>query len=369
MTSSLIQPVFGYLADRATRRWLLPWAVLLAATGISLAGIVPSYWALLGVVVVSGLGVAAYHPEGYRTANQVAGDRKATGSLALLDRREHRDRPRPARRHLPGAALRPALAPSGLLGPGLLVAALLGDRAAGRSSRRRPAARRRAPAREGGRADARGDGAPHRGRHRAVVDPARPRDVRALPLRRRPWPGSARRGLAALPVPRRGRRGHARGRPDRRPVGRPGATSSRAFSCPSRSSPSSSGAPAAGSPRSRWRRPVSCSSSSFSITVALGQAYLPRSLGMAAGLIVGLAIGTGGIGVTILGWVADHWGLFAGAPPGGGPAARRARRRALPARAAPLRYHWSLVPEGRGSREATLSGTPPARRSPGPPSP
>ena len=50
--------------------------------------------------------------------------------------------------------------------------------------------------------------------------------------------------------------------------------------------------------------------SSFSITVALGQAYLPKSLGMAAGLIVGLAIGTGGIGVTILGWVADHWGVF-----------------------------------------------------------
>src|SRR4029453_12243865 len=79
MTSSLIQPVFGYLADRAARRWLLPWAVLLSATGISLAGIVPSYWMLLAVVVVSGLGVAAYHPEGYRTANQVAGGRKAQG--------------------------------------------------------------------------------------------------------------------------------------------------------------------------------------------------------------------------------------------------------------------------------------------------
>jgi FSR family fosmidomycin resistance protein-like MFS transporter len=51
--------------------------------------------------------------------------------------------------------------------------------------------------------------------------------------------------------------------------------------------------------------------SSFSVTVALGQAYLPRHLGMAAGLIVGLAIGTGGLGVTLLGWVADHWGLYA----------------------------------------------------------
>lgn len=32
---------------------------------------------------------------------------------------------------------------------------------------------------------------------------------------------------------------------------------------------------------------------------------------MAAGLIVGLAIGTGGLGVTLLGWIADHWGLYA----------------------------------------------------------
>ena len=30
-----------------------------------------------------------------------------------------------------------------------------------------------------------------------------------------------------------------------------------------------------------------------------------------AGLIVGLAIGTGGLGVTLLGWIADHWGLQA----------------------------------------------------------
>jgi FSR family fosmidomycin resistance protein-like MFS transporter len=30
---------------------------------------------------------------------------------------------------------------------------------------------------------------------------------------------------------------------------------------------------------------------------------------MASGLIVGFAIGTGGIGVTLLGVVADHWGL------------------------------------------------------------
>lgn len=50
--------------------------------------------------------------------------------------------------------------------------------------------------------------------------------------------------------------------------------------------------------------------STFTVSVVLAQAYLPTHLGMASGLIVGFAIGTGGIGVTGLGWVADQWGLF-----------------------------------------------------------
>jgi MFS transporter, FSR family, fosmidomycin resistance protein len=48
---------------------------------------------------------------------------------------------------------------------------------------------------------------------------------------------------------------------------------------------------------------------SFSVSVVLAQAYLPRNAGMASGLIVGFAIGTGGIAVTLLGVVADHYGL------------------------------------------------------------
>ena len=79
VTSSLIQPLFGFLADKTARRWLLPLSVILSAFGIALSGVAPSYAAVLALVMVSGFGVAAYHPEGYRTATQVAGDRKATG--------------------------------------------------------------------------------------------------------------------------------------------------------------------------------------------------------------------------------------------------------------------------------------------------
>ena len=49
--------------------------------------------------------------------------------------------------------------------------------------------------------------------------------------------------------------------------------------------------------------------STFTASVVLGQAYLPRNAGMASGLVVGFAIGAGGVGVALLGVVADHWGL------------------------------------------------------------
>src|SRR4029453_1273467 len=79
ITSSLIQPLFGYLADKTARRWILPLSVLLSSLGLGFLGLAPSYWAVLALVMVTGFGVASYHPEGYRTATAVAGDRKATG--------------------------------------------------------------------------------------------------------------------------------------------------------------------------------------------------------------------------------------------------------------------------------------------------
>ncbi|MBI2207796.1 MAG: MFS transporter [Candidatus Rokubacteria bacterium] len=78
LSSSIIQPLFGYLADQTARRWMLPASVLLAGTGLALLGIAPSYPLLLACVIGMGLGAAAFHPEAYRTATGVAGSRKAT---------------------------------------------------------------------------------------------------------------------------------------------------------------------------------------------------------------------------------------------------------------------------------------------------
>lgn len=79
MMSSVIQPAFGYLTDRKSLLWFLPLGSFCAALFLALVGWAPTYSLVLVLVVFSGLGVAIYHPEGWRVANYFAGEKKATG--------------------------------------------------------------------------------------------------------------------------------------------------------------------------------------------------------------------------------------------------------------------------------------------------
>ncbi|MFF9033103.1 MFS transporter [Streptomyces iakyrus] len=72
LLSSLVQPLFGVLTDRWAMPWLLPLSALTAGAGVALSGVTGSYALTLAVVAVSGVGVAAYHPEAARVARAVA---------------------------------------------------------------------------------------------------------------------------------------------------------------------------------------------------------------------------------------------------------------------------------------------------------
>jgi MFS transporter, FSR family, fosmidomycin resistance protein len=50
---------------------------------------------------------------------------------------------------------------------------------------------------------------------------------------------------------------------------------------------------------------------SFAVTVVLGQEYLPHRLGIASGVMLGTAIGVGGVAAVLLGALADAAGLTA----------------------------------------------------------
>ncbi|MDO5484266.1 MAG: MFS transporter [Desulfovibrionaceae bacterium] len=76
--SSVIQPLFGLLADRFSRPWFIPLGVLLAGCGMALTGFMASYWAIFAAIVISGIGSSLFHPEGARHANKAGGKSKGT---------------------------------------------------------------------------------------------------------------------------------------------------------------------------------------------------------------------------------------------------------------------------------------------------
>ena len=79
LSSSIIQPVFGHISDRRSTRWILPLSPIIAGSGIALSGYAHSYMLLVTYVIISGMGVALFHPEGFKVAYSVTGEKKATG--------------------------------------------------------------------------------------------------------------------------------------------------------------------------------------------------------------------------------------------------------------------------------------------------
>jgi FSR family fosmidomycin resistance protein-like MFS transporter len=79
LTSSIIQPVLGHLSDRRPLGWFIPLAPFIACLGLSITGFISNYPLLLLCVILSGFGIAIFHPEGFKTAYFFTGDKKATG--------------------------------------------------------------------------------------------------------------------------------------------------------------------------------------------------------------------------------------------------------------------------------------------------
>jgi len=304
VTSSLIQPLFGYFADKTARRWLLPLSVFLSSLGLGFTGLAPSYPVVLALVVITGFGVAAYHPEGYRTATAVAGDRKATGVSVFSTGGNI------------GIAIGPPLITAlltgfgmagslGMLIPGILVAVLLTG-ALPMLSAPPPAQAKTAAA----------------GGARTMVGAM---SLLIMVIAVRSWTqlgfttyvpfyylevlhGDPRLVGTLLAVfLGAGVVGTLVAGPIADRVGvRRYVVSVFLLATPIAISFFFVSGPLAFVVLGGLGFVLV---STFTVSVVLGQAYMPRNPGMASGLIVGFAIGAGGLGVTMLGWVADHFGL------------------------------------------------------------
>ena len=304
VTSSLIQPLFGYLSDQTARRWLLPISIGLSGAGVALIGLAPAFPIVLALVVLTSLGVAAWHPEGYKTATGVAGERKATalGWFSLGGNIGIAVGPPVI------TALVTTLGLTGTLGmvapsvvvAGLFVAAL-------------PLIGQAVPAPRAAAKDARGVNMPGAMARLIFVVMLRSwttlgfttfvpffyidvlkQDPRLVGTLLFVYLGSGALGsLAAGPIADR-----LGSRPFMRWVFLAALPFGVGFML-----------------TDGIMRFVmlglfgAVMTASFSVSVVLAQAYLPRNAGMASGLIVGFAFGTGGLAVTMLGFLADHYGV------------------------------------------------------------
>ncbi|WLP89924.1 MFS transporter [Gordonia sp. NB41Y] len=76
--SSLPQPFIGVIADRRRMLWLAPGGLAVAGIAAGLSGLMPTYVAVWLLLLLSGLGVAAFHPAAGRDARRDAAG-SATG--------------------------------------------------------------------------------------------------------------------------------------------------------------------------------------------------------------------------------------------------------------------------------------------------
>ncbi len=67
--SGIGQTVAGFLVDHLGARRILLGGMLLLASGIGLAGLSPSYWILVPIVLLAGLGNSVFHPADYSILN------------------------------------------------------------------------------------------------------------------------------------------------------------------------------------------------------------------------------------------------------------------------------------------------------------
>lgn len=78
ITGSLLQPMFGYIADNTRLRTVAATGLACAALGSALVGLAPSYLWLVLLAILHGIGVAAFHPQSAGLVHLLPGERKGT---------------------------------------------------------------------------------------------------------------------------------------------------------------------------------------------------------------------------------------------------------------------------------------------------
>lgn len=84
VTSSVIQPVFGYITDKRSLPNLLPFCAALAGAGFAAIGWATSYGMILMTVIIIGVSSATYHPQASKTVNFLSAEDAKAQNMGIF---------------------------------------------------------------------------------------------------------------------------------------------------------------------------------------------------------------------------------------------------------------------------------------------
>lgn len=80
LTSSVIQPIFGLISDRFRTGWFVPVGILWTTVALGFIGWAPNYPVVVLLVGLAGLGTAAFHPRAMMSVYLVSGLKRGLGA-------------------------------------------------------------------------------------------------------------------------------------------------------------------------------------------------------------------------------------------------------------------------------------------------
>jgi len=83
LTASVVQPIFGHISDRLRTGWFVPVGILWTALAMGLLGWAPSYVVAVLLVGLAGLGLAAFHPRAMMVVYLVSDWRRGLGAAVF----------------------------------------------------------------------------------------------------------------------------------------------------------------------------------------------------------------------------------------------------------------------------------------------
>jgi len=84
LSSSMTQPVFGFLFDKLGGWKMIIWGPVVAGLSFSFLGLAPHYSVLILLLILGGLGLASFHPEAAALTTSLSGQRRTWGMSIFM---------------------------------------------------------------------------------------------------------------------------------------------------------------------------------------------------------------------------------------------------------------------------------------------